>query len=45
LHEKLQGYIKEVSENDFDTFLGEQSMTLEQRLEENKDVFKRLKDR
>lgn len=45
LHEKLEDYIKEVSEEDFEKFLGEQSMTIEQRLEENKDVFKRLKDR
>ncbi|HFK5585814.1 TPA: DNA-binding protein [Elizabethkingia anophelis] len=45
LHEKLEDYIKEVSEDDFEKFLGEQSMTIGQRLEENKDVFKRLKDR
>lgn len=45
LHNKLENYIKEVSADDFDKFLGEQSMSLEQRLEENKDVFKRLKDR
>ncbi|MGE4512634.1 hypothetical protein SAMN05421846_11546 [Chryseobacterium taeanense] len=45
LHEKLEDYIKEVSEDDFEKFLGEQSMTIEQRLEENKDVFKRLKNR
>ena len=45
LHEKLEDYIKEVSEEDFEKFLGEQSMTIEQRLEENKDVFKRLKNR
>lgn len=45
LHEKLDDYIKEVSEDDFEKFLGEQSMTIEQRLEENQDVFKRLKDR
>ncbi|MCT3630179.1 DNA-binding protein [Elizabethkingia anophelis] len=45
LHDKLENYIKEVSAEDFDKFLGEQSMSLEQRLEENKDVFKRLKNR
>ncbi|WP_299180381.1 DNA-binding protein [uncultured Chryseobacterium sp.] len=45
LHEKLEDYIKEVSEDDFERFLGEQSMAIEQRLEENKDVFKRLKER
>ncbi|GIM54386.1 DNA-binding protein [Capnocytophaga canis] len=45
LHEKLEHYIREVSEEDFDKFLGEQSMALEKRLQENVDVFKRLKDR
>ena len=30
---------------DFQKFLGEKSKTLEDRLEENKDVFIRLKDR
>lgn len=45
LHEKLKAYINEVSPDDFDKFLGERSMDLEKRLEDNKDVFKRLKDR
>lgn len=45
LHEKLEEYIKEVSEEDFDKFLGEHSMTLDRRLIENDDVFKRLKNR
>ncbi|NIJ56174.1 DNA-binding protein [Dyadobacter arcticus] len=45
LHEKLREYVNEVSSEDFDKFLGERSRDLEQRLEENKDVFKRLKDR
>jgi hypothetical protein len=45
LHEKLKDYIHEVSSDDYDKFLGERSMDLEKRLEENKDVFKRLKDR
>jgi hypothetical protein len=45
LHEKLKDYINEVSANDFDAFLGERSMDLEKRLEDNKEVFKRLKDR
>ncbi len=45
LHEKLKGYINEVSSADYDKFLGDCSMDLEQRLEDNKDVFKRLKDR
>jgi hypothetical protein len=45
LHEKLKEYVNEVSTEDYDKFLGERSMDLEKRLEENKDVFKRLKDR
>jgi hypothetical protein len=45
LHEKLKEYVNEVSSEDYDKFLGERSMDLEKRLEENKDVFKRLKDR
>ena len=45
LHEKLKDYVNEVSADDFDKFLGERSMDLEKRLEDNKEVFKRLKDR
>jgi hypothetical protein len=45
LHEKLKDYVNEVSTEDFNKFLGEKSMELEKRLEENKEVFKRLKDR
>ncbi|MCC5814799.1 MAG: hypothetical protein JJT78_08590 [Leptospira sp.] len=45
LHEKLKEYIDEVSSEDYEKFLGERSLDLEQRLEDNKDVFKRLKDR
>lgn len=45
LHEKLKDYINEVSAEDFDKFLGERSMDLEQRLIDNKDVFERLKNR
>ena len=45
LHEKLKEYVDEVSSEDYEKFLGERSMDLEKRLEENKDVFKRLKDR
>lgn len=45
LHEKLKDYVNEVSSEDFDKFLGERSLDLEKRLEDNKDVFKRLKDR
>lgn len=45
LHEKLKEYVNEVSSDDYDRFLGDRSMDLEKRLEDNKDVFKRLKDR
>jgi hypothetical protein len=45
LHEKLKEYIDEVSAEDYDKFLGERSKSLEERLEENKEVFKRLKNR
>ncbi len=45
LHEQLKEYILEVSQEDFEKFLGEKSMSLEQRLKENIDVFIRLKDK
>ena len=45
LHEKLAEYINVVKSEDFQKFLGEKSKTLEERLEENKEVFIRLKDR
>jgi hypothetical protein len=45
LHEKLKEYIDTISLSDIDKFLGEKSKALDERIEENKDVFKRLKDR
>ena len=45
LHEKLKEYVNEVSAEDYEKFLGDKSKSLEERLEDNKDVFKRLKDR
>ena len=45
LHEKLSEYINVVKSEDFQKFLGEKSKVLEDRIEENKDVFIRLKDR
>ncbi|MBN2675948.1 MAG: DNA-binding protein [Alphaproteobacteria bacterium] len=45
LHERLKHYIQSVPEADFEKFLGERSKALEERLEETKDVFKRLKDK
>ena len=45
LHYGLQEYITPVSEDDFESFLGEQSKALEQQIKEHKDVFLRLKDK
>jgi hypothetical protein len=45
LHEKLKEYVSPVSTEDFEKFLGDKSKSLEERLEENKEVFKRLKNR
>ncbi len=45
LHHKLETYIQSVPESDFERFLGEKSKDLQDRIEENLDVFKRLKDR
>lgn len=45
LHIRLKKYITAIDPKDFDRFLGERSKALEDRLEEMKDVFKRLKER
>ncbi len=45
VHTKLENYIKSISPNDYQKFLGEQSKTLQERIDENIDIFKRLKDR
>lgn len=45
LHQQLEEYITPLKEEDFERFLGEKSMELADRLEEAKDVLKRLKDR
>jgi hypothetical protein len=44
-HEKLRNYISSIPLGDFERFLGEKSKSLQERMEENKDVFQRLKDR
>lgn len=44
-HDKLRDYLSSVPLSDFERFLGEKSKLLEERIEENKDVFIRLKDR
>lgn len=45
LHEKLKNYVTHLTVDEFEKFLGEKSKTLEERLKENIDVFKRLKAR
>jgi hypothetical protein len=44
-HERLKPYIKSILPEDYERFLGEKSKELIERIEENIDVFKRLKDR
>jgi len=44
-HENLKEYIGAVTEADFDKFLGEKSLELEERLDEYKEALKRLKNR
>jgi hypothetical protein len=45
LHLQLKEYITPLNAQDFERFLGEKSKELVERLEDAKDVFKRLKDR
>ena len=45
LHKNLLNYLQSVPLHEFERFLGNKSKSLEERLEENKDVFIRLKDR
>ena len=45
LHHKLEEYVTPLQRAEFDRFLGEKSKELAERLEEAKDVMKRLKDR
>lgn len=45
LHENLKNYVKNIDLSDYQRFLGEKSKTLEERIEENLEVFNRLKDR
>ncbi len=44
-HHKLESYISSVPKEDFERFLGEKSKELRERIEDSKEVFKRLKDR
>ena len=45
LHLQLKEYVAPVKREDYERFLGEKSRELSERLEEAKDVMKRLKDR
>ncbi len=45
LHSNLQGYISSVSADDFDRFIGDKSMTIDERIAGYVDALKRLKDR
>lgn len=44
IHASLEEYIQALSVADFERFLGEKSKSLEKRIEENIDVFNRLKN-
>ncbi|WP_291118987.1 DNA-binding protein [Flavobacterium sp. UBA6135] len=45
VHKRLENYIQSISTNDYQKFLGEQSKTLQERIDENIEIFKRLKER
>lgn len=45
VHKKLERYIDSISPDDYQKFLGEQSKSLQEQIDENIEVFKRLKDR
>lgn len=45
LHLQLKDYITPLNREDFERFMGEKSKELEERLEDAKDVMKRLKER
>ena len=44
-HHQLTEYMSPLKADEFEKFIGEKSMELEQRLAEAKDVMKRLKER
>lgn len=44
-HGELASYINPLNKEDFERFLGKKSKELSQRIDENLDVFKRLKDK
>jgi len=45
VHNKLEAYIQAMPEADYERFLGDKSIALQERIDEQLDVYKRLKDR
>lgn len=45
VHKKLEAYIDSISPSDYQKFLGEQSKSLQERIDDNLETFKRLKER
>lgn len=45
VHKKLENYIDSISPDDYKKFLGDQSKSLKEQIDENIEIFKRLKDR
>ncbi len=45
LHERLKEYVTPLQAEEFERFIGEKSAELNKRIEEAKDVMKRLKER
>lgn len=45
IHQELVSYIKSIPPNDYERFLGDNSKSLQDRIDENIEVFKRLKNR
>lgn len=45
IHDRLKPYIKSIAAEDYERFLGDKSKELVERITENIEIFKRLKDR
>lgn len=45
IHSRLENYIQSIPKGDYNKFLGEGSKTLQERIDENIDVFRRLRER
>lgn len=44
-HEKLEEYLRPLSQEEFERFIGEQSKSLSQQIDEHRQVFERLRDK